>query len=67
MMSQELHEALSKLTVKEILNHFKGKLLFSPTQWCSKDALVMHVLANVSSKDLELMRGMVLEREWAGD
>ena len=62
-MSQELHEALSKLTVKEILNHFKGKLSFSRTQRCSKDALVTHILANAPSEDLELMRGMALERE----
>ena len=56
-MSQELHEALSKLTVKEILNRFKGKLSFSRTQRCSKDALVTHILANAPSEDLELMRG----------
>ena len=62
-MSQELCEALSKLTVKDILNHFKEKLSFSRTQRCSNNALVMHVLTNASREDLELMRGMVVERE----
>ena len=62
-MSQELYDTLSKLTVKDILTHFKGKLSFSRKQRCSKDALVMHIMSQALREDLELLTSMVLQRE----
>ena len=62
-MSQELYDTLSKLNVKNILTHFEGKLSFSCTQQCSKDALVMHIMSQAPREDLELLTSMVLQRE----